>query len=214
MAKKTDKTPKSGKGKSGGGKKGKGSGAAPFVKRSAPPRLRKRYDEEVRPQLMKEFGYSSPMAAPRLVKIVVNMGLGEALANPKLTDSAEEQLGAIAGQKAVVTKARQSIAAFKLRQGQKIGCMVTLRRDKMYEFLDRLVAVALPRTRDFKGVSPKGFDGRGNYTLGVKEQIVFPEIDYDSIEKIKGLNVSIVTSARTDEEGRSLLRHLGMPFRK
>lgn len=187
--------------------------AGPFVKRTGPPRLRVKYEQEVRAALIKEFGYPNVMAAPRLVKIVLNMGLGEALQNPKLVESAEAQLGAITGQKPVVTLARKSIATYKLRQGQKIGCMVTLRRERMYEFLDRLVSVALPRTRDFRGVSPRGFDGRGNYTLGIKEQIVFPEIDYDKIEKIKGLNVSIITTARTDAEGRALLRHLGVPFR-
>jgi len=187
--------------------------AGPFVKRTAPARLRLKYDQQVRAELIKEFGYQNVMAAPRLVKIVLNMGLGEALQNPKLVESAEAQLALISGQKPVVTLARKSIATFKLRQGQKIGCMVTLRRDRMYEFLDRLVSVALPRTRDFRGVSPRGFDGRGNYTLGIKEQIIFPEIDYDKIEKIKGLNVSIITTARTDAEGRALLRHLGVPFR-
>jgi large subunit ribosomal protein L5 len=212
MAKKGDK-PAAGKkdDKKAGKKK---SSQEAFVKRAAPPALRRKYREEVLPALVKEFGYSSPMAAPRLVKIVLNMGLGEALQNPKLIDSAEQELSAIAGQRAVVSRARRSIATYKLREGQKIGCMVTLRSDRMYEFLDRLVSVALPRTRDFKGVSPKGFDGRGNYTLGIKEQITFPEIDYDKIEKIKGLNVSIVTTASTDEESRSLLRRLGMPFRR
>jgi large subunit ribosomal protein L5 len=204
-----------GKGAQKGGKdKKKKKGSEPFVKREAPARLATIYKDEVLPKLMKEFSYSSPMAAPKLLKIVVNMGLGEALLNPKLVESAEEELGTITGQKPVVTKARKSIAAFKLREGQKIGCMVTLRRERMYEFLDRLVSFALPRTRDFKGVSPKAFDGRGNYTLGVKEQIIFPEISYDKIEKIKGLNITIVTSATTDEEGRALLRHLGMPFRR
>lgn len=200
----------------GGGKKKKGKkGAAePFVKRTGPARLRQKFSEEVLPALVKEFSYTSTMAAPRLKKIVINMGLGEALQNPKLVESAEDQLAAISGQKPVVCRARKSIATYKLREGQRIGCMVTLRQDQMYEFFDRLVTVALPRTRDFKGVSPRGFDGRGNYTLGVREQIVFPEIDYDKIEKIKGLNVCIVTSARTDEEGRALLRHLGMPFRR
>jgi large subunit ribosomal protein L5 len=172
------------------------------------------YLEDIVPALIKEFGYSSRMQAPRLQKITVNIGLGEAILNPKLVDQAVEQLGVISGQKPVVTQARRSIATFKLRQGMKIGAMVTLRREKMYEFLDRLISFALPRVRDFKGVSPKAFDGRGNYTLGVKEQIIFPEIDYDSIEKIKGMNITFVTSAETDEEGRALLRALGMPFRK
>ncbi|PID39102.1 MAG: 50S ribosomal protein L5 [Proteobacteria bacterium] len=200
--------------KGGKGKKGKGKGPEPFVKRTKPARLRAMYGEEVLPKLMKEFSYSTPMAAPRLVKIVVNMGLGEALQNPKLIDSAEQEMTAICGQKPVVTQARKSIAAFKLRQGQRIGCMVTLRRERMYEFFDRLVTFALPRTRDFKGVSPRAFDGRGNFTLGVREQIIFPEIDYDKIEKIHGLNITIVTTAKTDDEGRALLKHLGMPFRR
>ena len=163
---------------------------------------------------MKEFGFKNPMQVPKLEKIVVNMGLGEAINNGKIIDAAVEQLASITGQKPVVTKARKSIANFKLREGQSIGAMVTLRGDRMYEFLDRLVIVALPRVRDFKGVSPKAFDGKGNYTLGVREQIIFPEINYDKIEKIKGLNITIVTTARNDEEGRALLRHLGMPFRQ
>jgi large subunit ribosomal protein L5 len=153
------------------------------------------------------------MQFPKLEKIVINMGLGEAIQNVKILDSAVEELGVIAGQKAVITKAKKSIASFKLRQGMPIGCMVTLRKDKMYEFLDRLINVALPRVRDFKGVSGKGFDGMGNYSLGVKEQLIFPEINYDKIDKIKGMNISIVTTAGTDEEGKALLRLLGMPFR-
>jgi large subunit ribosomal protein L5 len=179
-----------------------------------PARLRERYAKEVLPELMKEFGFRNPMQAPRLDKIVVNMGLGEAINNGKIIDASVEQLGAITGQKPVVTKARKSIANFKLRQGQSIGAMVTLRGDRMYEFFDRLVSLALPRVRDFKGVSPKAFDGKGNYTLGVREQIIFPEINYDKVEKIKGLNITVVTTARNDEEGRALLRHLGMPFRQ
>ena len=187
--------------------------AAPAV--PAPPaRLKKRYEAEVRPELMKEFGFKNPMQAPKLEKIVVNMGLGEAINNGKIIDASVEQLGSITGQKPVVTKSRKSIANFKLRQGQSIGAMVTLRGDRMYEFFDRLVSVALPRVRDFKGVSPKAFDGKGNYTLGVREQIIFPEINYDKLEKIKGLNITVVTTARNDEEGRALLRHLGMPFRQ
>jgi len=176
-------------------------------------RLESFYRETVVPTLTQKFGYSNPMQVPRLVKITLNMGLGEALANPKVLDSAVEELAAIAGQKPVVTKAKKSIATFKLRQGQKIGCMVTLRREVMWEFLDRLVSFALPRVRDFKGVSPRAFDGRGNFSLGVREQIIFPEINYDKIDKIKGLNISIVTTANNDEEARALLRHLGMPFR-
>ncbi len=177
------------------------------------PRLQVVYQNEVVPQLMKEFGYKNRMQAPKITKITINMGLGEAISNPKVMDSAIEELRAIAAQQPVVTKAKKSIATFKLREGQKIGCMLTLRRQKMYEFFDRMVNLALPRVRDFKGVSPRAFDGRGNYSLGIKEQIIFPEINYDKIDKIKGLNVSIVTTARTDEEGRALLRHLGMPFR-
>ena len=181
---------------------------------AVPARLKKRYEAEVRPELMKEFGFTNPMQAPKLDKIVVNMGLGEAINNGKIIDASVEQLGSITGQKPVVTKSRKSIANFKLRQGQSIGAMVTLRGDRMYEFFDRLVSVALPRVRDFKGVSPKAFDGKGNYTLGVREQIIFPEINYDKVEKIKGLNITVVTTARNDEEGRALLRHLGMPFRQ
>ena len=176
-------------------------------------RLKERYEKDLRPAIMKELGFENPMQAPRLEKIVVNMGLGEAISNGKLIDASVEQLAAIAGQKPVVTKARKSIANFKLRQGQSIGAMATLRGDRMYEFFDRLVSIALPRVRDFKGVSPKAFDGKGNYTLGIREQIIFPEINYDQVERIKGLNITVVTSARNDEEGRTLLRHLGMPFR-
>ncbi len=177
-------------------------------------RLKQRFEKEVLPALMQEFGYKNPMQVPRLDKIVVNMGLGEAINNGKILDASVEQLTSITGQKPVVTKARKSIANFKLRQGQSIGAMVTLRGERAYEFLDRLVSIALPRVRDFKGVSPKAFDGKGNYTLGVKEQIIFPEINYDKVEKIKGLNITVVTTARNDEEGRALLRHLGMPFRQ
>jgi large subunit ribosomal protein L5 len=176
-------------------------------------RLKELYHKEIVAQLTKDFGYSNVMQVPKIEKIVVNMGLGEAIQNVKILDSAVEELAAIAGQKAVITKAKKSIAGFKLRQGMPIGCMVTLRREQMYEFLDRLINVALPRVRDFKGVSAKGFDGRGNYSLGVKEQLIFPEINYDKIDKIKGLNITIVTSAKTDEESRALLKHLGMPFR-
>ncbi len=171
------------------------------------------YKEECVPAMMQEFRYKSSMQVPRVKKIIVNMGLGEATQNIKILDSASAELAAIAGQKPVITRARKSIAAFKLREGMPIGCMVTLRRDKMFEFLDRLLNVALPRVRDFRGVSDKAFDGRGNYTLGIKEQIIFPEIDYDKIDKIKGMNITIVTSASTDEEAKFLLRRLGMPFR-
>jgi large subunit ribosomal protein L5 len=176
-------------------------------------RLKERYITEIVPKLMKTFEYKSVMQVPKIEKIVLNMGLGEAIQNVKILDSAVEELTKIVGQKAVITKAKRSIASFKLRQGMPIGCMVTLRQNQMYEFLDRLLNVALPRVRDFKGVSPKAFDGKGNYSLGVKEQLIFPEIDYDKIDKIKGLNISIVTSAKTDEEGRELLKLLGMPFR-
>lgn len=176
-------------------------------------RLRARYQKEIIPALMKELGLSNPMEIPRIVKVVVNMGLGEAISNPKLIDASILQLAAITGQKPVITRARKAISNFKLREGQQIGAMVTLRHDRAWEFLDRLVSVALPRVRDFKGVSPRAFDGRGNYTLGIREQIIFPEINYDEIEKIKGLNISIVTSAKNDAYGRALLRAMGMPFR-
>jgi large subunit ribosomal protein L5 len=176
-------------------------------------RLVESYKSQVIPQLMKDFGYKNPMQVPKLEKIVVNMGLGEAINNNKLIEQAEEQMMAISGQKAIVTRSRKSIANFKLRENQPIGAMVTLRKDRMYEFFDRLVSIALPRVRDFKGVSAKSFDGKGNYTLGIREQIIFPEINYDKIEKIKGMNITIVTTAKNDEEGRALLRHMGMPFR-
>ena len=171
------------------------------------------YKDEVVPRLKEKFPYRNPLQVPKVEKVIINMGLGEAIDNIKVIDSAVEEIGLISGQKAVVTKARKSISNFKLRAGVPIGVKVTLRRDRMYYFLDKLIAVALPRVRDFKGVSPKGFDGRGNYTLGVKEQIIFPEINYDKIDKIRGMNITIVTSARNDEEGLELLRLLGMPFR-
>ena len=176
--------------------------------------LKDYYKKECVPALVQEFGYTNSMQIPKLEKIVLNMGLGEAVQNPKIIEGATEELTRIAGQRAVVRKAKKSIATFKLRVGMPIGCCVTLRGDRMYGFLSKLVNIALPRVRDFRGLSPKGFDGKGNYSMGVKEQIIFPEIDYDKIDKIKGLNISIVTSAPTDEEGRSLLRLLGMPFRK
>ena len=178
-----------------------------------PPRLKMRYQKEMIPALMKELGFNNPMQVPRVEKVVVNMGLGEALNNNKLIDASVDQMMSITGQKPVVTRARKAIANFKLRGGQPIGAMVTLRSDKMWEFLDRLITLALPRVRDFKGVSPKAFDGKGNYTLGVREQIIFPEVNYDQVEKVKGMNISIVTTAKNDEEGRALLRQLGMPFR-
>jgi large subunit ribosomal protein L5 len=177
------------------------------------PRKRKLYRAEAAAELQKQFNFKNPMQVPRLRKITVNMGLGAAVGNPKVIDSAVEEIRAITGQKPVVTRAKKAIATFKLREGVPIGVMVTLRRERMWEFFDRLVSIALPRVRDFKGVSPRGFDGQGNYTLGLKEQIIFPEIDYDKIDVIKGLNVSFVTSAKTDEEGRALLSRLGMPFR-
>ncbi len=180
---------------------------------SEPSRLRQRYKQEIVAALQRDLGRENALAVPRLEKIVLNMGLGEATQNPKVIDSAVEEIAAITGQKPVVTKAKKAIANFKLRAGLPIGAMVTLRGDRMYEFFDRLVSIALPRVRDFKGVSPKAFDGKGNYTLGVREQIIFPEINYDKVEKIKGLNITVVTTARNDEEGRALLRHLGMPFR-
>ena len=176
-------------------------------------RLNEIYKKDVVPKLREKFRYTNPMQVPKLEKVIINMGLGEAIENIKILDSAAEEIGIITGQKAVVTKARKSISNFKLRAGVPIGMKVTLRRDRMYHFLDKLIAVALPRMRDFKGVSPKGFDGRGNYTIGIKEQIIFPEVNYDKIDKIKGMNITIVTTARTDEEGLELLRLLGMPFR-
>ena len=177
------------------------------------PRLRERYRQECVPALMKEFNYGNRMQVPRLEKIVVNVGLGEAISNAKLIDAAVEDLSVITGQRPVVTRAKKAIANFKLRQGVPIGVMVTLRQRRMYEFLDRLVNMALPRVRDFKGVSGKSFDGRGNFTLGLREQLIFPEINYDKVEKIKGMNITIVTTARTDEEAKALLRLFGMPFR-
>jgi len=177
-------------------------------------RLRELYESEIKGRLVKEFGYKNPMEVPRLAKVVLNMGLGEAVQNIKILDGAVEELTAIAGQKAVITRARRSIAAFKVREGMPIGVMVTLRRDRMYHFLDKLMNIVLPRVRDFRGVSPTGFDGRGNYTLGLKEQLIFPEINYDKVDKIKGMNITIVTTAKTDEEARLLLGQMGMPFRR
>jgi large subunit ribosomal protein L5 len=206
---------------------GKGKGKGAEKKAAEPPkaegkpqanlkggtRLRQKFEKEVRPVLMKELELDNPMAVPRLHKVVVNMGVGEATQNSKLLDPAALELGQITGQKPVVTKAKKSIAAFKVREGMPIGVMVTLRGDRMFEFLDRLMNVALPRVRDFRGVSTKSFDGRGNYTLGLRDQLVFPEIDYSKIEKTKGMNITVVTTARTDEQARALLKHLGMPFR-
>jgi large subunit ribosomal protein L5 len=178
-----------------------------------PARLRERYRTEVAPALMRELGYSNLMAVPRLQKIVLNMGVGEAVQNPKVIESAVEELTAIAGQKPVVTRAKKAISNFKLREGMPIGAMVTLRGERMYEFLDRLVSVALPRVRDFKGIPDRSFDGRGNYSLGLREQVIFPEINLDKVDKIKGLTIVICTTARSDAEGKALLRGLGMPFR-
>ncbi|MBV9301803.1 MAG: 50S ribosomal protein L5 [Acidobacteriaceae bacterium] len=188
--------------------------AEPKARSAAKARLRQHYANNVVPALKKEFGYKNPMAVPKIEKVSLNIGLGEATANSKLMDGAVNELAAISGQRPVVTKAKKSIAAFKLREGMSIGCMVTLRGDRMYEFLDRLMNVALPRVRDFRGVSPKSFDGRGNYTLGLRDQLIFPEIDYNKVDKVKGMNVSITTTAKTDAEGLALLRFMGMPFRQ
>lgn len=177
-------------------------------------RLKEKYKKEIAPAIAKEFGIKNPMAIPRIEKIVVNMGMGEAISNSKILDTAVEELKSITGQKPVITKAKKSIAAFKLREGMNIGTMVTLRGDRMYEFLDRLISVALPRVRDFRGISPKAFDGRGNYTLGVREQLIFPEIDFNKVDKTRGMNISIVTTAKTDEQARALLKAMGMPFRQ
>jgi large subunit ribosomal protein L5 len=204
-------------------KKDKAEGAAPDAPAgkaakpkgpSEPSRLRVRYGKEIIPALMKHFQYTNIMAVPKLEKIVVNMGLGEAVANAKIMDVAVDELGRITGQRAVVTKAKKSIANFKLRQNMPIGAAVTLRGDRMYEFLDRLVSVVLPRVRDFRGVSMKSFDGRGNYTMGLRDQLIFPEISYEKVEKIRGMNVTIVTTARNDDEARELLKQLGLPFRQ
>ena len=176
------------------------------------PTLQRRYEDEIRPVLQKEFGLTSVMAVPRLEKIVINVGLGEAVQNPKLIDASVDQIGKVTGQRPVVTRSKKAISNFKLRENAPIGVMVTLRKDRMWDFVDRLVNVALPRVRDFKGVSPKSFDGRGNYTLGIKEQIIFPEIDYDKIDKIKGMNITFVVRNASDDESRELLRILGVPF--
>lgn len=176
--------------------------------------LKEYYINECVPALQKEFGFTNVMEIPKITKIVLNMGLGEAVQNPKVVEGAVNELTRISGQKAVVTKAKKSIATFKLREGMPIGCMVTLRGERMYDFLSKLVNISLPRVRDFRGLSPKGFDGRGNYSMGIKEQIIFPEIDYDKIDKIKGMNITIVTTAKSDDAGRSLLRMMGIPFRK
>jgi large subunit ribosomal protein L5 len=189
------------------------------VKKSAPeriptPRLKQRYYDVAVPALMKEFQYKNPMQAPKLVKVVLNMGMGEAIANAKALDHAAEEMAKISGQRPVITHAKKSIATYKLREGMPIGCMVTLRRERMFEFLDRFISAALPRIRDFKGMSSKSFDGRGNYSIGIKEQVIFPEIEIDKVDSIHGMDIVIVTTAKTDEEGRALLGHLGMPYRK
>ena len=186
--------------------------AAPAGK-GAPARLKATYESDIRAKLQEEFGYGSPMQHPKLEKITLSMGVGEAKTNSKALDEAVEQMAIIAGQRPMITKARKSIAQFKLREGMAIGCKVTLRGNRMWEFLDRLTSVALPRIRDFRGINPDGFDGRGNFNLGLREQTIFPEIDYDNVDAVRGLNVTITTTAGTDEEGRALLRHLGMPFR-
>ncbi len=202
-----------GKGKAEKGAPKKGSKLKGTPPRGEPSRLRARYLEEIAPQLRKEFNYKNPMQVPKLSKVVVNMGLGDAIQDGKVLDSSAGELGILTGQKPVITKARKSIAAFKLREGMSIGARVTLRGDRMYEFLDRLMNIALPRVRDFRGISGNSFDGRGNFALGIREQVIFPEIDYDKVDKIRGLGVSVVTTARTDEEGKALLKSLGMPFR-
>jgi large subunit ribosomal protein L5 len=189
--------------------------ASPAVREKVPtPRLKERYQKDVVPALMKQFSYKNPMQVPRLVKVVLNMGMGEAIANAKALDHAVGELELITGQRPVITKAKKSIATFKLREGMPIGCMVTLRKERMFEFLDRFISAALPRIRDFKGIPSKSFDGRGNYSLGIKEQVIFPEIEIDKIDSIHGMDIVIVTTAKTDEEGRALLGHLGMPFSK
>jgi len=194
-------------------KKQKGQ-AAETVKSTLVPRFKVKYREEVIPALRERFGYDNPMRIPKVVKVVVSMGVGQAIADAKLLDGAVKDMQTIAGQKPIVTVARKSISNFKLREGNKIGCCVTLRRDAMYFFLEKLFRVALPRVRDFGGVSPDAFDGRGNFSMGLKEQLVFPEIDFDSIDKVRGMNIAVVTTARTDEEGRALLAALGCPFRE
>ena len=191
-----------------------GKKAAKPSKPLEPPRLKVRYNKDIVPALMKHFSYTNVMAVPKLEKIVINMGLGEAIANAKILDVAVDELGRIAGQRPVITRAKKSIANFKLRQNMPIGAAVTLRGDRMFEFLDRLTSVVLPRVRDFRGVSTKSFDGRGNYTLGLRDQLIFPEISYEKVDKIRGMNVTIVTTARSDDEARELLRQFGMPFRQ
>ena len=203
-----------------GGKEGRpsrGPAQGPAAEPSAPPtppRLLARYRGEILPALMKQFSFTNPLQAPRLKKVVLNMGLGEAVQNVKVLDAAVEELGAVSGQRAAITRAKKSEAAFKIRAGMPVGCRVTLRGARMYEFVDRLLAVALPRIRDFRGLSPRSFDGRGNYTFGVKEQLIFPEIRYDKVDMVRGMDICFETSARTDEEARALLEHIGFLFRK
>jgi large subunit ribosomal protein L5 len=215
---KAERSDKGGEKRQGKGKRGAEEASAPKEKvvsttAGVAPRFIGKYKTDVIPALTKQFSYKNPNQVPKLEKIVLNMGLGAAVTNPKIIDAAVEEVKAITGQKPIVTRSKKAIASFKLRAGIPIGVMVTLRKERMWEFLDRLVSIALPRTRDFRGVSRKAFDGKGNYTLGLKEQIIFPEINYDRIDVIKGLNISFVTTAKTDEEGRALLAHLGMPFR-
>lgn len=235
MAEKKEKTEKTKEAKGGEQKKAPAKTAKAAAKAKAPaeakkatagqgekrptepipfPRVKKRYLDVAVPALMKEFQYKNPMQAPKLVKVVLNVGLGEAISNAKALEHAADELAKISGQKPVITRARKSIATFKLREGMPIGCMVTLRRERMFEFLDRFITAALPRIRDFKGISSKSFDGRGNYSVGIKEQVIFPEIEIDKVESIHGMDIVIVTTAKTDEEGRALLGHLGMPYRK
>ena len=214
MSKKEQKKPKAPKEAPDAGAKEAGVKKAKPKGPQEPNRLRVRYGKEVVPALMKHFNYKNLMAVPKLEKIVINMGLGEAIANAKILDVAADELGRIAGQRPVITRAKKSIANFKLRQNMPIGAAVTLRGERMFEFLDRLVSIVLPRVRDFRGVSTKSFDGRGNYTLGLRDQLIFPEIPYEKVDKIRGMNVTVVTTARTDDEARELLKQLGMPFRQ
>lgn len=217
MSKKEEKQ-KKGKPAKGGGSEAAPKEASPKSAKpkgpQEPPRLKVRYSKEIVPALMKHFNYNNVMAVPKLEKIVINMGLGEAIANAKILDVAVDELGRISGQRPVITRAKKSIANFKLRQNMPIGAAVTLRGERMFEFLDRLTSIVLPRVRDFRGVSTKSFDGRGNYTLGLRDQLIFPEISYEKVDKIRGMNVTIVTTARTDDEARELLRQFGMPFRQ
>ena len=212
-AEKADRAEKKPRKGGGGGESKQEAAKVTSTAQAVAPRFAEKYTKDVIPALTKQFSYKNPNQVPRLEKIVLNMGLGQAVTNPKIVDAAVEELRSITGQKPIVTRSKKAIASFKLRAGIPIGAMVTLRRGRMWEFLDRLITLALPHTRDFRGVSRKAFDGKGNYTLGLREQIIFPEINYDRIDIIKGLNISFVTTARTDEEGRALLQHMGMPFR-